>query len=505
MPNKPQQLKKVINPKEWEFEFQQRNRQSILLADFTRQAAYHELGRALKYPSLHYDYILTGLNKGYANRAQKATALKFMHKHVHDKKYISRILEHAVSEMLPLALFADSVATPERFTPKKLISRWKEFSALLPRVISWWYAPWYLAEENMLTNLVRKALLHHKNKIERITNFENAFMLLIFPTKKALFQEEQDDFFPLVQMFKQSPSIKQSSQFLIKCKKYLTKYAWMKTFPFLPLEPLTHSELIANIKDAASEGQLEEFKIQQQKQKKNAKFAEKILALLKGDARLLAKIADTRKLGWALTAGIEDAFIASARCIPFLKRIAREFNISWENLFYYTSEEIHQGLMDARLPNISDRKIGFVCLSIKGKMKMTYGQGAKKLSEWLDTSLQAVDPTLKELKGKTASPGIARGKVRIALSPKERDALSEGEILVCSMTSPEYVPAMKRSAAIVTDEGGLLSHAAIMSREFGKPCIIATKIGTRFLHTGDLVEVDANRGIVKILKRHRAP
>jgi pyruvate,water dikinase len=69
------------------------------------------------------------------------------------------------------------------------------------------------------------------------------------------------------------------------------------------------------------------------------------------------------------------------------------------------------------------------------------------------------------------------------------------------MTSPEYVPAMKRSAAIVTDEGGLLSHAAIMSREFGKPCIIATKNGTRFLHTGDLVEVNANRGVVRIIKR----
>ncbi len=505
MPNKPLQLKNLINPKDWEFEFQQRNRQSILLADFTLQAVFDQLRVSLKYPTLHYDYILTSLSKGYAPKTQKVSALKFMRTHVHDKKYVSRIIEHAVSEMLPLASFADSVAAPERFNQKELAARWEKLTDLFPRIISWFWAPWYLAEENMLTDILHKGLERRRKAIERITDFENAFSLLIFPTKKASFQHEQNDFYRLVQLFKQGKSAKLSSRFLAECKKYLAKYSWMKIYLFLPIELLTQNELIARVREAHQRGQLREFHAQQQRQNENAKLSIRILTVLKGDNRLLQKIADTRKLGWALTAGIEDAFRASARCIPFFKRVARELNINWNDLFYYTSEEIHKGLMGARLPNISDRKIGFVCLSINGKMKMIYGQEGKKLSEWLDSSLQAVDPTLKELKGKTASPGIARGKVRIALLPAERNALREGEILVCSMTSPEYVPAMKRSAAIITDEGGLLSHAAIMSREFGKPCIIATKIGTRFLHTGDLVEVDANRGVVKILKRHRAP
>ena len=109
--------------------------------------------------------------------------------------------------------------------------------------------------------------------------------------------------------------------------------------------------------------------------------------------------------------------------------------------------------------------------------------------------------SVSELNGQSASRGIVRGKARIVLLSSDAENLIEGEILVCPMTSPEYVPAMKRSAAIVTDEGGLLSHAAIMSREFGKPCVIATRVATRVLKTGDRVEVDANKGIVRILSR----
>jgi pyruvate,water dikinase len=68
------------------------------------------------------------------------------------------------------------------------------------------------------------------------------------------------------------------------------------------------------------------------------------------------------------------------------------------------------------------------------------------------------------------------------------------------MTTPDYVPSMKVAGAIVTNEGGLLCHAAIISRELGKPCVIATKIATQVFKDGDMVEVDADKGIIRILK-----
>ena len=68
------------------------------------------------------------------------------------------------------------------------------------------------------------------------------------------------------------------------------------------------------------------------------------------------------------------------------------------------------------------------------------------------------------------------------------------------MTTPDFVPAMEKAAAIVTDRGGILCHAAIVSREMSKPCIIGTKIATKVLKDGDLVEVDADKGVVRKIK-----
>jgi len=109
--------------------------------------------------------------------------------------------------------------------------------------------------------------------------------------------------------------------------------------------------------------------------------------------------------------------------------------------------------------------------------------------------------SMRELRGTPAMNGRARGIVRIVRSTKDARRLKKGEILVTEMTSPEYVSIMKKAAAIVTDEGGMNSHAAIVSREMKKPCIVGTKIATSVLKTGMLVEVDATGGIVKIVNQ----
>ena len=100
------------------------------------------------------------------------------------------------------------------------------------------------------------------------------------------------------------------------------------------------------------------------------------------------------------------------------------------------------------------------------------------------------------LKGLGASPGIATGKVKVIFSEKEISKVEEGDILVTTMTTPDMVPAMKRAAAIVTDEGGMTCHAAIVSRELGVPAIVGTKTATKVLKDGMVVTVDGEKGIV---------
>lgn len=107
------------------------------------------------------------------------------------------------------------------------------------------------------------------------------------------------------------------------------------------------------------------------------------------------------------------------------------------------------------------------------------------------------------IKGLAAFIGKVIGPVKILESSRDIKKIQEGDIIVAVMTRPDYAPAMKKAAAFVTDEGGITCHAAIIAREMKKPCIIGTKIATKVLKDGDLVEVDAERGIVKILKKSK--
>ncbi len=100
------------------------------------------------------------------------------------------------------------------------------------------------------------------------------------------------------------------------------------------------------------------------------------------------------------------------------------------------------------------------------------------------------------VQGLGASPGIGVGTVKIIKSASEIKRMESGDVLVTEMTTPDFVPAMKKASAIVTDTGGMTSHAAIVSRELGVPCIVGTQDATKILKEGDTISVDGTHGIV---------
>ncbi|MCS7296176.1 MAG: phosphoenolpyruvate synthase [Chloroflexota bacterium] len=100
------------------------------------------------------------------------------------------------------------------------------------------------------------------------------------------------------------------------------------------------------------------------------------------------------------------------------------------------------------------------------------------------------------LRGQAASPGVAAGRVKIVRDPSEIHIVEEGDILVAEMTTPDFVPAMKRAAAIVTERGGRTAHAAIVSRELGIPCVVGAQHAMTVLKPGALVTVDGSKGVV---------
>ena len=165
---------------------------------------------------------------------------------------------------------------------------------------------------------------------------------------------------------------------------------------------------------------------------------------------------------------------------------------------FLTFEEIQTRVIPDQ-STLKDRKQGFFFVD----NKLYAGVSKKYIEDKYKITLESITvfPGLKELKGEIAYKGKIKGVVKIVSKKEEMGKIQDGDILVSSMTLPDLLSAMKKAGAFVTDEGGLLSHAAIIARELKKPCIIGTKIATKVLKDGMMVEVDAVKGIVRIVKQ----
>lgn len=147
--------------------------------------------------------------------------------------------------------------------------------------------------------------------------------------------------------------------------------------------------------------------------------------------------------------------------------------------------------------NIKKRKSGCIIFNRKAYLKTELNEILRKNNFSL-TEISSEE--VKQFSGQPAFPGKAAGRVQKVMVRADIVNFKPGSILVAETTFPEHVPAMKSAIAFITDEGGITCHAAIVARELKKPCIVGTKIATKVLHDGDLVEVNAKSGIIKIIK-----
>ena len=121
-----------------------------------------------------------------------------------------------------------------------------------------------------------------------------------------------------------------------------------------------------------------------------------------------------------------------------------------------------------------------------------------------ERNIQIVNPSKSHGKiiiGNTACKGFIKGKAKVIFELSELNKVQKGDVIVTPMTTPEMIPALKKASAIITDEGGITCHAAIVSRELKIPCVIGTVNASNLISDGDLLEVDANKGSIKIIKK----
>jgi len=201
-------------------------------------------------------------------------------------------------------------------------------------------------------------------------------------------------------------------------------------------------------------------------------------------------------------------FGETALLFRFLSKLAKQFLISVKDLEIYGKNEILTLFEGKRVNSktLDKRRKSFVMQTDGKELIIIYGDESRDIAK---NFIGFGEKDKEIIKGITASKGKVKGKVKIIdfgydkfhLFKKMIKEMNKGDILVAETTAPELMAACKKAGAILTNQGGQMSHAAIVSRELKIPCLVGMGNITDILKDGDLVEVDANKGIVKILKR----
>lgn len=180
---------------------------------------------------------------------------------------------------------------------------------------------------------------------------------------------------------------------------------------------------------------------------------------------------------------------------PFLTTIAHGMEINYDDILWYTYNELAAAIQKgpANKPELEERKrLSGVVIEKERERVLIGKECAAEIAKYEEKITQT-----DTVKGLIAFKGKVSGRVKLLAVPQDIAKVQEGDIIIAPETTPDFIAAMRKAAAFVTDIGGITSHAAIVARELKKPCIVGTKIATRLFKDGDMVEVDAERGIIR--------
>ena len=308
--------------------------------------------------------------------------------------------------------------------------------------------------------------------------------ICLMPYLEELCRKEKISFSKLVEAMKPpKPTLLMEYQHDLKnfrekeIEEFLNKYQWVGVLTFTG-KPLTKEKLLSELK---------ELKIHHEKPQKFA---------IPAHMGRIVKIGSL--LAFHRSNIIEVATKTSFSFWPMLKELAKKSNLAFEDVTAMSHDEVLTFAKTGRYPNnLRQRRDKFGIIEIAGKMAVITGKTVDKELAKQETKLHQ---EVKEIRGMSASLGLAKGLVRLIFETKDISKVNDGDIIVAPETTPDYIVAMRKAAAFVTDQGGITSHAAIVAREMNKPCVIGTKIATKVLKDGDMIEVNADMGVVKILK-----
>ena len=307
--------------------------------------------------------------------------------------------------------------------------------------------------------------------------------VLSAPTEKSFINEKEEDIHRISLMHDGKEKDNE-------IKKHIEKFHWIRN-SYAGRTIMTEADVKSELK-TVNFHKIDIDKIKKEKKQLIDKLnLDKELVHILDISNVLTNLQDRRK---------RNILMSIEQMEQLLEELSTRLNIKHELLRYLSPNEIGQGLFKrADLKQVLEqRRNGVIFFTTPDSEDIVVGEQYMRFIQAYEKNEKKT--ITKEVNGMCASTGTAVGTVKICTTLKDIAQFKEGDILVTSMTRPEFLPAMKKAAAFVTDEGGLTCHAAIISRELNKPCVIGTKIATKVLKDGDMVEVRANHGLVKIIK-----
>lgn len=230
------------------------------------------------------------------------------------------------------------------------------------------------------------------------------------------------------------------------------------------------------------------------------KAKSKLLARLRPEAYLRNLLEISEDFTYWQDERKKRTFLFTHYASLLLQEIGRRRAYPLSEMKYLTRAEVSQFLHGRQFSHLilKERSRYLIIYEEGNKYEAASGTQASNLAKYIFKNKNYSD--IRDFRGLTACAGKVRGRAKIVTSVKDIGKVKSGDIMVAVMTRPDYIIGIKKAAAIVTDEGGITCHAAIISRELGIPCIIGTKIGTKVLKDGDIIEVNANHGWVRKIK-----
>lgn len=428
---------------------------------------------------------------------------KFKKRLERDKDYLNQIYKKYNSRLFKLERFSKLIDL-RNLSDLKLIKLILTYADLYTDI-----APFYIVYNEVRPILKEKTESWLKEKVP-LEDVQEYHIALTTPLKPLYAVEEDKELQKIVKEIKSQRKIlnlfkkeykplkknllKISPSISSKISDHLALYYWVPVERDNP--PWSLDDIITRIKYKLTKN-VKQQKTSTPLEKKQRQY-EKQLGI---PPNMLTNFKNLRNLMSAVDAMKKTYAISHCFLSNLLEETARRLEINKNSLYFFTPKEIVNFLEKQERPTKTELKLRRNSLVIghrvEGKWQVEIIKGPK--ARYTITKLTKAQKIKEQklIKGIPASPGKVVGMVKVLRNASEANKLSREEILVAPMTTPDYIIAIHKAAAIVTDEGGVLCHAAIVSREFGIPCVIGTKIATKILKDGDIVEVDATKGIVR--------